>query len=50
MENPGNSPVGDSSLAYQDLSPDDILSSVESLGFRTDGFYGTGVAAPPDTP
>jgi len=25
------------SLAYQDLSPDDILSAVESLGFRSDG-------------
>ncbi|MDH5275474.1 MAG: serine/threonine protein kinase [Gammaproteobacteria bacterium] len=37
MEIPGNSAVSDSSLAYQDLSPDDILSSVESLGFRTDG-------------
>ena len=24
-------------LAYQDLSPDDILSSVESLGFHCDG-------------
>jgi Ser/Thr protein kinase RdoA (MazF antagonist) len=37
MEIPGSNPVGDSSLAYQDLSPDDILSSVESLGLRTDG-------------
>jgi Ser/Thr protein kinase RdoA (MazF antagonist) len=27
----------DSSLAYQDLQPDDILDSVESLGLRCDG-------------
>lgn len=27
----------DTSLAYQDLRPDDIIGSVESLGFATDG-------------
>jgi len=27
----------DSSLAYQDLQPDDILEAVESLGYRCDG-------------
>lgn len=37
MPDPGKSAATDSSLAYQDLSPDDILSSVESLGFCTDG-------------
>jgi len=29
--------IQDSSLAYQDLQPDDILDSVESLGLRCDG-------------
>jgi hypothetical protein len=29
--------TAEDTLAYQDLSPDDILSSVESLGFRCDG-------------
>ena len=30
-------PDRNGTLAYQDLSPDDILSSVESLGFQCDG-------------
>lgn len=29
--------AADASLAYQDLSPDDILAAVESLGYRCDG-------------
>lgn len=31
------SDAGDTSLAYQELQPDDIIASVESLDFRSDG-------------
>ncbi len=32
-----NQPAHDHSLAYQDLSPDDVIASVETLGLHSDG-------------